>query len=260
MRIGIVAVSSRFDTGIIDDVCAVAPPDMELVFHPNCVAVDGHFAGSDAERLTALLDFANDPAFDAIWFGRGGYGACRIAEEALAAMGPAAHDKLYMGYSDAGYLLAGLYRDKIGQVAHGPMPADITRSGGTAALARAFDWFRNPVPTPGPPQAAFNLTVFGHIVGTPLKPDLTGHVLMLEDVSEHLYRIDRNFHAITANPHVRRVAGIKLGRVSQIPENDPPFGKTAEEICRFWCDKSGIAYLGRADIGHDAANTVVPFG
>ncbi len=260
MRIGIVAASSRFDMGIIDDVQAVAPADMELAFHSNCAAVDGHFAGSDAERLKALLDYANDPAFDAIWFGRGGYGSCRIAEDALAALAAPARDKLYMGYSDAGYLLAGLYRDGIGQVAHGPMPADITRAGGAAALARAFDWFRNPLPTPGAPQLAFNLTVFGHIVGTPLQPNLTGHVLMLEDVAEHLYRIDRNFHAITANDQVRRVAGIKLGRISQVPENNPSFGKTVEEICRFWCDKSGIAYLGRADIGHDAANAIVPFG
>jgi muramoyltetrapeptide carboxypeptidase len=45
-----------------------------------------------------------------------------------------------------------------------------------------------------------------------------------------------------------------------VPDNDPAFGETEEEVVRHWCARSGIAYLGRCDIGHDAANKVVPFG
>jgi muramoyltetrapeptide carboxypeptidase len=56
------------------------------------------------------------------------------------------------------------------------------------------------------------------------------------------------------------VAGIRLGRCSAIPSNDPEFGRTEDEIARDWCARSGIPYLGRADIGHDAGNKVVPFG
>jgi muramoyltetrapeptide carboxypeptidase len=67
------------------------------------------------------------------------------------------------------------------------------------------------------------------------------------------------FH-VTSNPDIRRVAGLKLGRCSNIPGNDPPFGQTEEEIAQHWCTMSGIKYLGRADIGHDADNKVVPFG
>ena len=43
-------------------------------------------------------------------------------------------------------------------------------------------------------------------------------------------------------------------------ENDKPFGANEEEIMRYWCARAGIAYLGRADIGHDVENKVVPFG
>ncbi len=67
------------------------------------------------------------------------------------------------------------------------------------------------------------------------------------------------FH-VTSNEGIRRVAGIRLGRMSDIPENDRPFGQTPQEIVRHWCAVSGIAYLGQADIGHDAANKIVPFG
>jgi muramoyltetrapeptide carboxypeptidase len=44
---------------------------------------------------------------------------------------------------------------------------------------------------------------------------------------------------------MRRLKGIRLGRVSDVPPNDPDFGAEAEEIARFWCERSGIPYLGR---------------
>jgi muramoyltetrapeptide carboxypeptidase len=75
-----------------------------------------------------------------------------------------------------------------------------------------------------------------------------------------MYRTDRSMFHITSNPNVRGVAGIRLGRCSDVPENDPDFGETEEEIARHWCERAGIPYLGRADIGHDSANKVVPFG
>ncbi|HSG55753.1 MAG TPA: hypothetical protein VLA45_09865, partial [Paracoccaceae bacterium] len=84
------------------------------------------------------------------------------------------------------------------------------------------------------------------------------HVVLVEEVAEHLYAVDRLFFHVTQ--HLRGVAGIRLGRVSDIPENDRPFGLSEEDIARYWCAKAGIAYLGRADIGHDAANRIVPFG
>jgi muramoyltetrapeptide carboxypeptidase len=104
------------------------------------------------------------------------------------------------------------------------------------------------------------MSILSHLIGTPLQPDLTGHVLMLEEVSEHHYRIDRMMCHITSNPQILQVKGIRLGRCSLIPENDPPFALDEEQIAREWCGRSGIAWLGRADIGHDAGNKVVPFG
>jgi muramoyltetrapeptide carboxypeptidase len=110
------------------------------------------------------------------------------------------------------------------------------------------------------PSAAFNIVILSHLIGTPWMPDLSGHVLMLEEVAEAMYRIDRDLAQITANPAIRQVAGIRLGRCSAIPPNDPEFGMAEEEVAKYWCKHAGIAYLGRADIGHDAGNKVVPFG
>jgi muramoyltetrapeptide carboxypeptidase len=58
---------------------------------------------------------------------------------------------------------------------------------------------------------------------------------------------------------VRRCAGVRLGRFSRIPENDPPFEQTVDEIFAYWCGRTGVPMLGAADIGHDAANKIVPF-
>jgi muramoyltetrapeptide carboxypeptidase len=65
---------------------------------------------------------------------------------------------------------------------------------------------------------------------------------------------------LTGQESIRRVAGIRLGRVSDVTPNDPDFGQTPEEIVRYWCLRSGIEFLGPADIGHDDANKVAPFG
>ncbi len=268
MRIAVVAPSGRFAEDAADPVRALAAEQgVELHIHAQCAQTHGHFAGTDAERLAAFVEVANDPAFDAVWFARGGYGACRIAEAAVAALGPAARDKAYLGYSDAGYLLAGLYRAGFPHLAHGPLAQDVARPGGEAAARRALAWLKDRDPAsiepglrPGERHAAFNITVFGLLLGTPLEPGLAGHILLLEDVAEHSYRTDRALFHITAQPAMRALKGIRLGRLSDVPANDPDFGAEAEDIARFWCARSSIPFLGPADIGHDADNKVVPFG
>jgi len=270
--IGIVAPASRLEPPIAEATLELArrlypdrPP--ELRFHPQCFLACGHFAGDDETRASAFLEVANDESIDALWFARGGYGSGRLAERVLAGFMPEARRKTYLGYSDAGALLAALYTRGFDGLVHGPVPADLRRPGGEAAVERALRFLVDQAPSALEPTvssdgltAAFNITVLSHLIGTPWQPDLTGHVLMLEDVSEHMYRIDRALLHITANPAVRRVAGIRLGRCSAIPPNEPDFGQTAEQVVRHWCEVSGIPYLGRADIGHDIDNKVVPFG
>lgn len=270
MRIAVVAPSARFSeqaAARVREIAAGRYPDVELYFHPQCFLTHNHFAGTDAERVAALVQVANDPGFAAVWLARGGYGACRTTEEALARFGEAARRKAWLGYSDAGYLLAGLYRAGFPDVAHGPMPQDVTREGGEAAVVRALDWLvrrsanaLEPHLALGDRHVAFNLTVFSQFLGTALEPELRDHVLLLEEVSERMYRVDRSFFHVTGQASVRRVAGIRLGRVSDVPSNDPDFGEDEERIARHWCQRAGIAFLGRADIGHDSANKVVPFG
>src|SRR6476661_7306461 len=251
MRVGVVAPGARIPLETAEGVSALPAdlyPALEIVFHPQCFLSDGHFAGPDEVRAAAFLEVADDERFDALWFANGGYGAGRLTELVVPRLTEAARRKTYLGYSDAGSLLGALYASGFQHVAHGPMPRDLTRENGATAVRRALTWLVERSPeslepsiSPGDRTAAFN-------------------ILMLEDVSEHMYRIDRCLLQITSNPQIRGAAGIRLGRVSAVPPNDPDFGRTEEEVVRYWCERSGIRYLGRADIGHDADNKVVPFG
>lgn len=238
-------------------------PGVELHFHPQCFLSHGHFAGTDSQRGDALVECANDPAFDAVWFARGGYGAARVAQDALARFDAAAASKRFLGYSDGGTLLGGLYRARIGQPVHAPMVADGRREGGDAALRRVLGYLAGETDGVEPdldhhPAVAFNLMTLAMLCGTPLMPGLSGHVVMVEEVCEHLYAVDRLLFHLTA--HLGGIAGLRLGRISEVPDNDIAFGADAEQIARHWCARHAIPYLGRADIGHDVANKIVPFG
>jgi muramoyltetrapeptide carboxypeptidase len=266
MKIAVVAPSCTLKREAAERVQAVvaARGDCELAIHPQCFLSDGHFAGPDEARLSALREVMADPAVDAVWFARGGYGSNRIAEAALAELPDAARAKVFMGYSDAGFLLAGFHKAGL-NVAWGPMPQDVVRAGGEAAVKRALDWLvrrdaASLEPSLQQPAMAFNLTVLSTLLGTPLAPDFTGVELLIEEVSEEHYRIDRTMFHLTSSPQVRKAARIRLGRVSDIPSNDPEFGHDEQAIAAYWCTRSGIEFGRPADIGHDSANKVVPFG
>lgn len=270
MRIAVVAPSCPLKREAADAVQAIVAErgDCELAIHPQCFLSDGHFAGPDEARLAALREVMADPSVDAVWFARGGYGSNRIAEAALADLPGAARGKAYLGYSDAGFLHSGFHKAGL-EVAWGPMPQDVLRGdhgmrGGAAAVSRALDWLvrRDSAalePNLSGPAMAFNLTVLSNLLGTPLEPDFAGVELIVEEVGEHLYRIDRTMFHVTSSPNVRRVARLRLGRVGDILPNDVEFGSDEQAIVEDWCRRSGIAFGGRADVGHDAQNMVVPF-
>lgn len=267
MRIAVTAPSRSLGREVPGLVKPIAEAEgAEVVFHPQCFLSEGHFAGPDEARADAFLEAANDPGFDAVWFARGGYGANRVVEAVMARLGEPARGKLFLGYSDGGTLLAGL--DRAGfRAAHGPLPDDVRRDRGPAAVARALRWLLKGDPESlepslmdGHPAVAFNLTILSHLLGTAWEPEVRGRVLMVEEVSEPVYRIDRALGQVVRWARAQGALGLRLGRCSCILPNDPEFGRGPEEVAREWCALTGLPWLGPADIGHDADNKVVPFG
>ena len=156
--------------------------------------------------------------------------------------------KTYLGYSDAGMLLAALYQAGFDSVAHGPVVQDIVRGrrrcrdrsrarldGRSVAGER---WNRDPgIRQDGGVQYDDPQSLARYAV---LQPDFDGHVLMLEEVSEAMYRIDRSLFHITGNPAIQAASGIMLGRCSDITPNDPDLAMNEEQVARYWCLKSGF--------------------
>lgn len=263
MRIAVVAPSCPLKREAADRVTALAGEiGVDLAVHPQCFLEDGHFAGADSDRLAAVREVLADTAVDAVWLARGGYGSNRIAAEAAANLPAAAKSKRVLGYSDGGFLLAALHRAGVA-VAHGPMVQDVMRQDGDAAVLRSLRWLATGdeaslEPGLSGPAFAFNLVVLSSLMGTPLEPDFTGAELLIEEVDEELYRVDRFLFHLTSQPGFARVRQLRLGRFA-IKNNDRPFGAELEQVARFWCARSGVPFGGLADIGHDSLNRVVPF-
>lgn len=181
-------------------------------------------------------------------------------------LGRAAHHKAYLGYSDVGFLLGALYARRIGRPVHGPMVGDIGRDGGEATVARSLGWLARKDRAGlepglgGHPSVAFNLTILTSLIGTPWLPDLTDHVLIVEEVSEPMYNVDRMLFKLANATQLKGIAGLRLGAVSDVRENDPPWGESLDYMMIRWSRDMGVPYLGRAEVGHTQGNHVVPFG
>lgn len=269
-RIGICAPCTplfRVDADAATAMAAADFPDVELVFHEQCFAADGHFAGPDSVRADAFVAMANDRDLDALWCARGGYGSGRIIGAALPRLTDAARDKAYLGYSDFGFVLGSLYRAGFPHLAHGSMVADIKREGGDAAVRRSLSWLAAadsaalaPEIDADTPTVAFNLTILSMMIGTEMLPDLRGHILCVEEVCEYDYATDRVLCHVGEALKGAGLKGLLLGEVSDVPVNDRAFGETPEDMARRVCALNDIPYMGRVSIGHTPRNHVVPFG
>ena len=274
VRIGIVAPARRLTHAAADHVQALVAASglpIELVIHPQCHLSFGHFAGSDEVRLAAFLSLANDPSLNAIWFARGGYGSARLLAGLSGQLTAHALTKVYLGYSDVGFLLAGLRHLGCRYCAHGPVVGDVLRAGGDATIQRALGFLARadtsglePHMRDGDAHLAYNLTTVCALLATDWLPETPsaqqGHILCLEDVAEYDYATDRRMFQLTSSAWFRNIIGVRIGRFSMVPDNDVPFPMTSEQAITEWCAKVHVPILGRADIGHDADNKIVPFG
>lgn len=272
MKIAVMAPANRVDEHALDALPAIAADyGVELVIDPQSWASGGGhtWAGPDQQRADTFLKYANDPSVHALWFARGGYGSNRLFPLIFPHLEATAKTKSYIGYSDMGFLLGALYAKKIGKPIHGPMPIDVTRNDNGASVRRTLGWLvkgdksglEPGIVGSGRPAAAFNLSILAAMVGTPWLPNLTDHDLLVEEVSEHLYRVDRMMFTLANSTQLSGIASLRVGSVT-LPKADgqADFGQGPDQIAWNWSKLMKVPYQGRALIGHDANNHVVPFG
>ncbi|NDG23821.1 MAG: LD-carboxypeptidase, partial [Synechococcaceae bacterium WBB_10_009] len=205
---------------------------------------------------------------------RGGWGAARLLElEGAMAAGDAPH--WLLGFSDVTSLLWARQAAGIAGGIHGPMVTTLAAEPAWSQGRLRDLLFGRPLPplggdgwSPGVaegPLLVGNLTVATHLLGTPHWPDLRGAVLVLEDIGEAPYRIDRMLTHWRLSGALQQLAGLAFGRFSDgeaeaDAASDPADAVTVEQVLRERSGDLGIPVLGNLAVGHGPGNAALPLG
>ncbi len=224
--IGVAAISGPVDPVRLDaGVAELERRGYRVVLASNAGARRGFLAGSDAERAAGYMELVRDPAIDAIFFARGGYGASRTLS-LLDAETIAARPRIHLGGSDLTALFAYLANRCRLASFYGPMVAVAMASG-----EQGLDW--EPVLAGRPPEAwRFGeeqvlaggagsgplvggcLSLVASLCGTPEAPDGRGAVLFWEDVGEDTYRLDRMLTQLERSGTLDGLQAMVIGSIS----------------------------------------------
>ena len=111
------------------------------------------------------------------------------------------------------------------------------------------------------PLLAANLTVATHLLGTPYLPDLRGTILVLEDVGEAPYRIERMLTHWRLCGGLQQLAGIGLGQFTDCDNNPAEADRfSLEQVLRERTNDLGIPVVSNLPVGHVAGNAALPLG
>ena len=217
-------------------------------------------AGADQAALLACI--------------RGGWGAARLLEQPLA-LPPS----WLLGFSDVTSLLWAQRARGLGGAIHGPLVTSLATEpewscqrlrdllfGHPLADLQGIGWCGGSATGP---LLAGNLTVATHLLGTRHLPNLQGAILILEDVGEAPYRLDRLLTHWRLCGALQQLAGIGLGRFTACddPDGEPGDGSgeparrfTAEQVLRDRTADLGIPVVAGLPVGHEPGNAALPLG
>ncbi|MGA0252387.1 MAG: S66 peptidase family protein [Vulcanococcus sp.] len=238
---------------------------LEVEPHRNLQRHWGYYAGTDPERLEDLQP--NAPLVACM---RGGWGSARLLERPLAA-----EEHWLLGFSDVTSLLWARQAAGLPGGIHGPM---VTTLGAepewsqerlrALLFGEALPPLQGTVWNPGQaegPCLAGNLTVATHLLGTPHLPDLSGAILLFEDIGEAPYRIDRMLSHWRLSGALQQIAGLGFGSFSDCEGDeddarDPQHSFGLQAVLQERCGDLGIPVIADLPFGHRCGNAAIPIG
>jgi len=240
----------------------------EIVVRDDILERDGYLAGSDERRADELMSFVTDPEISAIVCARGGYGCARLLDRLDAkAFRDAA--KPLVGYSDITTLLL-WQRKHAGLLGiHGPMceKAGTLEGEAGSALVRALQGtgphprYTGKTVVSGWAEGRMvggSLSVCVASLGTPWELDTKDAIVMLEDITELPYRIDRMLQQLRAAGKFDRAAGIALGSFTECDDERYP-DWTVDRLVSEIFEPLGIPVVAGLPFGHGGENRPWPF-
>ena len=245
----------------------------DLRIFPGGYARDGYLAGSDEVRLRDLHTAFANPEIDAIFCLRGGYGTPRLLDSLDFDL-LRANPKPFVGYSDITALHLAISRYAGFVTFHGPMlNADLLGDKEQPTEASLLSMLRGqlgagsllahpvayPLTTIAPGIACGrllggNLSMIAALMGTPFEIDAAGIILLIEDVNEPIYRIDRLLTHLHLAGKLAQVAGVLVGDVADVDKAalERLLKQTFEPLC--------IPVLAGWRRGHCDPNLTLPMG
>ncbi len=238
----------------------------------NVLARHGYLAGADGVRLADLNDALVDDAIDAVWCIRGGYGVMRILETIdYAAL--RRRPKPVIGYSDITALHAAVATRCDAVTFHGPTARAELSIFSRESLQRALAGGDPAGPAADARVLARgrvrgrlvggNLAILCALAGTAYAPDYRGAIVVMEDVNEAVYRIDRMLTQLRLTGALAACAGIVFGQFTDIPVDAPEevLGvRTLDDVLGEVASALGVPCIAGAPIGHVADQWTLPFG
>ena len=237
---------------------------------PHCLGRAAYFSGTDAERLADFQHGLDDPSIKAILCARGGYGCVRIVEE-LDWTAFQQNPKWIVGFSDVT-----VFHQKINQLGvesiHGIMPLGFTEGSmeaketlhkalfGESIILEASPVKENCMGTAKGSLIGGNMTIIYSLIGTELSYTFKNKILFIEDIGEHIYKVDRMLHAFKLAGIFNQISGLILGGFTEMEDTDVPFGKTFEELISEQVVNLGIPVAFNVPIGHIPDNQAVVVG
>jgi len=241
----------------------------EPVVGAHALERSGYLAGADAARLADLQHAIDDPAIDAIWCLRGGYGVMRL----LAALDVAPlrrRPKPVIGFSDITALHAALGRHAGLVSLHGPTARGVLTEFSRGSLERAVveradscgAWPVARTVIGGRARGRLvggNLALLAALAGTDFAPDYEGAILVLEDVNEPAYRLDRMLTQLDLSGALARCAGLVFGAFTDAPADDD-LAQQLDPLIDEVAGRLGVPCLGHVPVGHIDDQWTLPLG
>jgi muramoyltetrapeptide carboxypeptidase len=266
--IGIVAPAGPFDPKIFSQgLNTVESLGFRTRVSDEIFKKSGYLAGNDAHRARLVNRLFKDPAINAIFCARGGFGSLRIlplVDFDVIRENP----KVFIGFSDITALLT-VITTRSGLVSfHGPVVTTLARASeitcNTLLAAVSSDMPLEVQPAGGVviragraqgPLIGGNLTTLCHLLGTPFEPKFKQCILLLEDRGEAPYRIDRMLFQMKLAGCFENIAGLVLGSFKECGSLDGVYKIFEEHF-----EEIPVPILAGFDVGHGEQNLTIPFG
>lgn len=246
--------------------------DLEPVLAPSAGETLGYLAGPDEVRRADLQAAFDDPSVDAVWAIRGGYGTMRVLPR-LDFAPLVRRPKAFVGFSDNTALHLALARAGLvsfhGPHAGGSFPALAERCFRDVLFEAAPAGPLPPAPSDPTPRALVggvaegeliggNLAMLAALCGTPWALEARGRIVVIEDVGETVYRIDRMLVQLALAGALEGAAGIAFGRFTDTPATDA--ARPLETVLEECALSLGVPAVMELPVGHVDENWTLPFG